>query len=96
MKTRQSKYSFAVAHSEVRAKPYVISKTCIHNKLRSVQKEDCKGVVWLSQLQARALHVAHGTIQKKSSNLKFVEKRVRLHLFHGITCAGSSTFAQEQ
>jgi len=25
MKTRQSKYSFAVAHSEVRAKPYVIS-----------------------------------------------------------------------
>jgi len=47
------------------------------------------------QLQARGSHVAatafsltRGSIQEKSSNLKFVEKRVRLHLSHWIACAG--------
>jgi len=39
---------------------------------------------------------ARGSIQKKSSNLKLVEKRVRLHLSHWIACARQSLFAQEQ
>jgi len=40
------------------------------------------------QLQARVPHVARGSIQEKSSNLTFVEKRVRLHLSHWIACTG--------
>ena len=45
---------------------------------------------------ATAFSVARGIIQEKSSYLKFVEKRVRLHLSHWIGCAGQSAFAQEQ
>jgi len=37
---------------------------------------------------ATAFSVACGSIQKKYSNLKFVVKRVRLHLSHPTTCAG--------
>ena len=33
---------------------------------------------------------------KKSSNLKFVEKRERWHLSHWIACAGWSAYAQKQ
>ena len=36
---------------------------------------------------AAAFSVARGSIQKKSSNLKFVEKRVKLHLSHWIVCS---------
>jgi len=32
--------------------------------------------------------VARGSIQERSSNLKFVVKRVRLNLSHKIACAG--------
>jgi len=35
---------------------------------------------------ATAFSVARGRIQEKSSNLKFVEKRERLHLSHWIAC----------
>jgi len=34
------------------------------------------------QLQPYGLHVSRGSIQEKSSNLKFVEKRVKFHLSH--------------
>jgi len=34
--------------------------------------------------------------QEKVSNMKFVEKCVRLHLSHRIACAGKSAFSQEQ
>jgi len=37
---------------------------------------------------ATAFSVARGSIQDKSSNLKFVEKRVRLHLSHWLAYAG--------
>jgi len=40
------------------------------------------------QLQARGPYVARGSIQQKSSNLKFVEKRVRLYLSYWTACAG--------
>ena len=36
---------------------------------------------------ATAFSVARGSVQEKSSNLKFVEKRVRLHLSYWIACA---------
>jgi len=45
---------------------------------------------------ATTFSVAGGSIQKKSSNLKLVENRVRLYLCHGIACAGQYVFAQEQ
>jgi len=45
---------------------------------------------------AAAFSVTRGNIQEKYSNLKFVEKRVKLHSFHWITCTGQSAFAQEQ
>jgi len=50
------------------------------------------GHVW----PTTAFSVARGSIQEKSSNLKFVEKRVRFHSSHWIACAGWSAFVQEQ
>jgi len=32
--------------------------------------------------------VTRGSIQEKSSNVKYVDKRMRLHLPHWIACAG--------
>jgi len=40
------------------------------------------------QRQASGPHVACESMQEKSSNLKFVEKGVRLHLSHSNACAG--------
>jgi len=37
---------------------------------------------------ATAFSMAHGSIQEKSSNLKFLGKRVRLRLTHVNACAG--------
>jgi len=55
------------------------------------------------QLQAHEPHVPRHSvfsyprnIQEKSSNLKFLEKRARLHLSHWIAYTGWSAFAQEQ
>ena len=45
---------------------------------------------------ATAFSVTRGSIQEKSLNQKFVEKRVRFDLSHKIACAGCSAFAQEQ
>jgi len=46
MKTRQSEYSFTLAHSEVRTKLYVyFHKSAYINKQRSVKMEDCISVV---------------------------------------------------
>jgi len=45
---------------------------------------------------ATAFSVAGGSIQEKASNLKFVDKRMRLRLSHLIACSESSEFAQEQ
>jgi len=49
MKTRQTKCSFALAHPEVKSKPYGFPQACIHNKPHGVSKEDCINVVWFSQ-----------------------------------------------
>jgi len=98
MKTRQSKYCFALAHSEVRNKPqvyfhkltYITTTQCVKRRLH---KRSLIQPVWSNYRSAgcmwpgTAFSVARGIIQKKTSNLKFVEKRVRLHLFHWIACA---------
>jgi len=79
MKTRHSKYSFALAHPEVRTKPFVFCifpQACIHNKPRSVLNKDCLSMVWLCRCgpncrpadciwPATAFSVARGSIQKK-------------------------------
>jgi len=63
----------------------------------------CKIYISVVQLQACGLHVAcHSVFSSppnhsgKSSNLKLVEKCVRLHLSHWIACTGLSAFEQEQ
>jgi len=50
MKTRQIKYSFALAHSAVRTKPYVYFHKAAYITSHAVCKKiDCTSVVWLSQ-----------------------------------------------
>ena len=72
---------------------------------RKWQKRVCVGCLRISVPNYRpagrmwtaiACSVARGRIQKKSSNLKFVERRVRLHVSHWNACAGWSAFSQEQ
>jgi len=72
MKTCHSKYSFALAHSEVITQPYVyFHKPAYINQPRSVLKKDCISAVWLSQCGpttrpwATAFSVARRNIQKK-------------------------------
>jgi len=61
---------------------------------RCVLKSRCYKAVWSNyrpagrMWPATAFSVTRGSIQKKSSNLKYVEKRVRLHLSQWIASAG--------
>ena len=80
MKNRQSKYSFSLAHLEVRAKPYVyFHKTAYitsHAVCLKLVSSNHRPARWM--WPATAFSAASGTIQKKSSNFRFIEKRVRL------------------
>jgi len=67
-----------------------------YKKLAGFPQHLLSSPVWSNYRPATAFSMARGSIQEKSSNLKFLEKRVRLHLSHWIFCAGEREFAQEQ